>query len=174
MLWLVLILFMPETLKVTVVVSTKLKSNSPVFKSLRTEVERMMPVQVEWRDLGRDPEELLDNPVVLKILGRCRSTGANTIGSSGPMGWTAKVDGEVLPFVFVDCDIVTKALGDTTQAQYGTALGRVVVHELYHALTRTGVHGEGLMKGVVDIHRLTSPGLKLTQRQIEEIRRTLK
>jgi hypothetical protein len=66
----------------------------------------------------------------------------------GPLGWVYLVDGQILPFVFVDCDRIARALwpelrGRTPserRQKMARAISRVVAHEPTHIVTQNSNH----------------------------------
>ena len=85
------------------------------------------------------------------------------------LGSTFTSDGEILPFGRVECDRIRASLQRVShfnaqegQRQLGQAMGRVVVHELYHMLSRSAVHTkEGLTKPSLSSSELTANAAKL-------------
>jgi hypothetical protein len=75
----------------------------------------------------------------------------------GPLGWVYLVDGQILPFVFVDCDRIARALwpelrGRTPserRRKIARAISRVIAHELTHIITQDPKH---LPAGVQKAH----------------------
>jgi hypothetical protein len=74
----------------------------------------------------------------------------------GPLGWVYLVDGQILPFVFIDCDRIARALwpelrGRTPaerRQKMARAISRVVSHELTHIITQNPNHlPAGAQKG---------------------------
>lgn len=94
--------------------------------------------------------------------------GITLRGVGGPMGVTAVQGGRVLPFVTVDVERVRDALsrGQTRMhpdAQLGRALGRVLAHELYHALSGSLEHDqEGVAKASLSSDELSLGHLRLS------------
>jgi len=80
-------------------------------------------------------------------------------GSGNTLGWTAKQDGKILPEVFADCVQVRDFLGDSRYL--GQALGRVLAHEIFHAVTKRESHTLGLNSRAFSREDLEGPGLIL-------------
>ena len=90
--------------------------------------------------------------VVVKFRGNCVSTivedalPRERVGSS--LATTAVSNGQVLPFVEVDCDRTRRLIAPglahlpsgARATLFGRALGPVLAHELYHVLARTRDH----------------------------------
>lgn len=91
------------------------------------------------------------------------------------LGRTEVSEGRVLPFVRIFCNevrafvpIVSRTPG---QKLYGRALGRVVVHELYHALLATVDHAHaGIAHSVQSGRDLTREKLMLDAGSIQRLR----
>jgi hypothetical protein len=115
-------------------------------------------IQVAWRlvseNQGNEPFERL---VVVKFIGQC---GCGRILPATRdilvLGTTSVVDGRVLPYSQIRCDSVRRLLPDaefapnrqTGDATLGKVLGKVLAHELYHAILGTRHHSvSGLAKG---------------------------
>jgi len=81
------------------------------------------------------------------------------------LGWTVKQDGEILPEVFADCAQVRDLLGDSRFL--GQALGRVLAHEIFHAVTKRESHTLGLNSRTFSREDLESPGLLLPARDLK-------
>jgi hypothetical protein len=80
-----------------------------------------------------------------------------------PLAMAYSSDGQVLHFGEVECDRVRRCLQRITrgvhpeqhQAQYGTALGIVVAHEIYHMIAGAKAHTkEGLTKASLSAREL--------------------
>ncbi len=90
----------------------------------------------------------------MRLAGRC---SAGRVGDFRPgdlpvqtsLGWTYVVDGDVIPHSVVDCDAVARTVAEMRgrlapppflQAYYYRLAGRVLVHEMLHALLATTEH----------------------------------
>ncbi len=115
--------------------------------------------------------------VIFKMKGSCTMQPTMPVGAMsderGPLAMTFMANGEMLPFANVDCNRVRTSLerilgrGASRQheKQYGTALARVMAHELYHMLSRSSVHDEdGITKKALTSREL-SEGRLLFSRQ---------
>jgi hypothetical protein len=73
---------------------------------------------------------------------------ATAQAAAGPVGWVYLVDGQILPFVFIDCDRTARALwpelrGRTSserRQKMARAISRMVAHELTHIVTQNPNH----------------------------------
>jgi hypothetical protein len=125
---------------------------------MKREVEALMEgagYSVSWRspgDFGQDEGGAA--VIVSEFQGVCEVPRPGTILAPPEAGAilasTAVSDGEVLPFIGVDCATVARLLAPALPNEaarrnflYGRALGRVVAHELFHALTGTREHDQG-------------------------------
>lgn len=123
---------------------------------LRREAEALLQqagYSIEWRD-SRDRRSLdAANLVVVQLSGDCSApSGAGVtaapISSGRSLATTAVQDGAILPFTRVDCgalrSILAPALDREPPARrsflLGRAMGRLIAHELYHALAQTADH----------------------------------
>ena len=123
------------------------------FEAMKEEVAAALAVaglQVQWRPLRSSRgESTPGDVVVLSFTGKCRMNDLFLPRvESGPLGWTYMEDGHISPFSSVDCDrirkfinpLVTGAGPDDRETLLGRALGRVVVHELYHVFSDSRGH----------------------------------
>jgi len=106
---------------------------------------------MEGRDVGPKPSHLLN----LHFYGACSGAGYEPPSDGLALAWTVKDHGgEVLPFIGLDCDLTRGITGQQADPIFGRALGYLVAHEIFHALTRTVRHGRGLMKSKLCTHDL--------------------
>lgn len=141
-------------------------------------------LKMNWRKLKENRgTEAFDGLVVVRFKGKCHvqpwpdepATGKITLAS------TIVSEGQVLPFTEVECEAVRKTLvysGTTCdqerQCAFGRALGRVLAHELYHALARTTLHaGKGLAKATQSLRDLIAVPMRFNADDSEAIRRGL-
>jgi hypothetical protein len=106
-----------------------------------------------WKSIeGQDRVEVSRRLVVATFQGLCDTRGlpAATF-HDGSLGRTHMTDGNVLPYMDVDCDRIrgflrTLLMLTAPLERYqtlGRAMGRVFAHELYHVLGQTKHHGAG-------------------------------
>jgi hypothetical protein len=135
----------------------------------------------DWRSIkdvrsGESFREL----VVVKFKGRCETTGPSydelgPLGKGRPLAYTRISDGHVLPFSDVECDTIRSYIGAKRDADLGTALGRVVAHELYHMLVRTTAHSEtGVERAFHTRKDLTAEQFHFSPRESETLRALLR
>lgn len=126
--------------------------------------------QVHWRDPQASTSAADGDLVIVDLRGSCESPSRP---ESRPgiiqLGSSAVADGKVLPFTWVDCTQLVRALEPhMTQEQreqrdsvYGRAMARVLAHEFYHVLMHTLVHtARGLSKARLEPTDLLSENAK--------------
>jgi len=135
------------------------KPGSGFVKDLRREVEaifRPAGLDMHWEVLDqRTQPKTYDRIVVVEMRGACNLGLINQAGGPAQersrLGSTRVQEGEVLPFSMVDCDQIARAVwnsrGNATgrlllPVTYRRLTGRVMAHELLHALLRTRDHRE--------------------------------
>ncbi len=124
---------------------------------------RKMGVTVSWRR-GDASELARPGEVRVILLDRAAdSSGKAILGATPPRF-------EVAPFVWVHVPSVRAAIGLDLRGQAFTmsppasralaiAIGRVVAHELVHALAPSVPHGTGLMSAMLTRRQLTAPSI---------------
>ena len=156
---------------------------------MKSEFERIMrpaAANVEWRML-RDVagNEVFHEIVVVRFQGSCEADGIKN-DSLKPrfLGGTEDEDGELLPFSKVDCRELLAMLslepsvhaGSTFHVQLllGRAMGRVLAHEVYHAVLKTARHGErGIAKSPFTGAELFGAELRFDVAQIDRLNAAL-
>jgi hypothetical protein len=149
----------PPHRKLVVYLKTAPGQPAPPAEEMKREVDALMDgagYSVSWRspaDYGRDEGDA--SVIVSELRGTCQAPRLGMMLEPPPAGATLAStvvsDGNVLPFILVDCATVTGLLAPALPNEaatrrnflYGRALGRVVAHELFHALTRTREHDDG-------------------------------
>lgn len=145
-----------------------------VVSAMKTEFVRIYvatPYQFQWRSSETVQEgESFDNLTVVRVTGTCAADPSPLYDERGPLGLTHVTDGDVLPFVSLDCDRLRTALrsdlygrdAPAWRLMFGRALGRVLAHEMYHVLAHTEKHGKtGVTKGSLSARELTAPDLQM-------------
>jgi hypothetical protein len=137
---------------------------------------------VDWRQLSENKgTEAFAGLVVVRFKGRCHARPWVDEAEPGKvaLGHTIVQEGHVLPFTEINCEQVRKTLpylgthcDHERQNALGRALGRVVAHELYHALARTTEHtGKGLGRATQSLRDLVTGTLRFSPDDSEAIRR---
>ena len=173
----------PHTL--TIVVAPDAVDSSRSLAELKLETSRLVsPADYSFAWLSRDQAALGDSfehLVVVHFQGACRSTGTADppVVEAGSLATTAVSNGQVLPFVTVDCDrirrLVAPALAPlpsgAREIVFGRALGRVLAHELYHVLAQTTLHKfHGVSKPCFRLADLVSTGFRFDAASLVQMR----
>jgi hypothetical protein len=130
----------------------------PPIQEMQREVKTLMQTagyRIEWRDSASSKRDVSDASVfVLQLRGVCqapeRPSAVEPLGKSVSLASSAVVDGEVLPFSWLECETLARLLapslakepGAKREYLYGRAMGRLVAHELLHVLTNTRGHDD--------------------------------
>ena len=155
-----------------------------VAEAMRAEVESILApatLPLEWRPLAEFRSETVSSAVVVAHFeGRCDVGGlAMRDNAPGSLGWTEISDGKILPFMHVDCARVRTFLQSTLlgyhsrdrERLYGRALGRVLAHELYHAIAVTREHGaRGVAKEDYSVKDLLAASFPMHEKEIGALR----
>jgi hypothetical protein len=158
-----------------------------VVNAMKSEIrEILQPAQLDLTFQGSGDAgslEALRRIVLVRFQGVCQSGwSADPIQLHQPslldypaLGRTEVSDGRVLPFVHIFCNEVRAFVPTVSttprERMYGRALGRVVVHELYHALLSTVEHAHaGVARSVQSSRDLTREKLTLDLTSIERLR----
>jgi len=133
-------------------------------------------VSLEWYPLeGLSHLGQPDAVVAVRFTGSCEwkwTTSARPV--SGALAWTARVDGELQPFITLDCPRIAALAGVPSYALLGQALGRVLAHELYHYLTQQTAHTHTvLFRADFRPRDLLEPGLKFDPSEVAALRQAL-
>lgn len=155
---------------------------------MRKEASRILcfeGVRFDWRGmeyLGRGSH--WDRVVVVRFTQR-GTAGIALKGEGGSFGTTVVSDGKVLPFISLDAQRIQAAVQRSSAGRlratdgnlYGQALGRVLAHELYHALSGSQQHDDdGVTKAALNGDELAAGSLELhpaaRTRLMDALRRT--
>ncbi len=104
------------------------------------------------------------NMIEVQLLGRCDGRPQVVFGvSEGPLGWVERVDGEIRPFISIDCARLAQVLH---QAMIGLnkaerervmtrAIAHVLIHEWIHIATQSTAHrSRGIMQSSLSVSEL--------------------
>lgn len=129
-----------------------------------------------------DQNEPLGNLLVVRFKGQCVMSSLPALFDElGPYAITHVSDGEVLPFSEVACDRVRVSIQSAMSADQrkqkdwvlGRALGRVLAHEVYHALAKTKHHGtSGVARTSLSREELLSPRLDMHPLELAKLRKS--
>ncbi|HEY3440064.1 MAG TPA: hypothetical protein VGK29_04910 [Paludibaculum sp.] len=154
--------------------------------TFRLETERLLEgagVEVSWRTPGQaEWHETFHRVVVLKFRDGCTPARTMERGRVSVLGRTFVTDGQVLPFIELDCRLVQEdtytghcqASSSACAARLGRALARVAAHEICHVLTTSGAHDkQGIMKPSFDHRDLCGAELSFSPGTVQRLRRSL-
>lgn len=145
----------PAADSVTIVLSAQQNASKLSIAVLEQELSGISDLNLDLKllrteDLTTGIE--LDRPVQVRLMGRCNLAGAPEKASRrpGPYAWAHVSDGQVLPFIEVDCDRIRHALFSTMWGEdfqhrdflLGRALARIIAHELHHVVHSEVHHSE--------------------------------
>lgn len=126
--------------------------------------------------LDRNPRLLRSNEVLageefghvvqVKLLGRCDVVQqAYRPLKPGPLGWVLRVQGEIQPYIYIDCTRMAQTLNATTLGMSNDArmramtqaMAHVLVHEWIHIATQNGGHtAHGISQAQLSVNELVS------------------
>ncbi len=165
----------------------KTPPETAVVSVMKSEIREILgPAQLDltFQGLGdADSLERFQKIILVRFQGVCQAgwsvdpvqLNQPALLDSPALGRTEISGGRVMPFVHIFCNEVrafVPAVSKTPQDQvYGRALGRVVAHELYHALLSTVEHAHaGIARSVQSARDLTREKLTLDPASIERLR----
>ncbi len=137
------------------------KSSSRLFlKQLKTETDSLLApagVELAWRSRG-SRDAVNGRSLSLRLEGRC-DDALSAARVDGPLGWTQVLDGAPTSSMVIDCDRVRAAIAPLVESEpqarreleLGSAVARVLAHEIYHAISGRLEHGT---------HELTKASLR--------------
>jgi hypothetical protein len=142
---------------------------TPLFEAVRTSVAEE---KIQGLDGAADfvrgdkivPGTLIDKPVVVYLHGDCQLQPLpKRTAYSVPLGWVRIEQGQIEPFIHVDCTRIGQVIGvqaqgldeDARNRMMARAVSRVIVHEWVHVARQSAEHGRnGITKahfGVEDL-----------------------
>jgi hypothetical protein len=160
---------------------------------MKLELGRLMTTagyRVEWRDArvsGR--ETAMGDLAFVELRGACGLPMGSAISESlrksasfatSSFATTSVSDGRVLPFSSVNCASLSQALvahlasepGARRDYLYGRAMARVLAHELYHVLARSGDHAhQGIARASFTANDLLTERFDFEQTTLAQLRR---
>ena len=156
---------------------------------MESEFERiMLPAvpRIEWRRVDDiTGSETFHQIVLVRFIGSCKADGLRAdLVKSRDLGTTSEQNGYPLPFSRIDCQVILALLprqppGTSENTLYiqlllGRAMGRVLAHEVYHAVLRTSDHAtSGVAKSRLTPPELFGANLKFESAQIERLNAAL-
>jgi len=156
---------------VTVLLDFEAPHSEASVAALQQEAQRLLGeagirIQVGMRD-ETPPSAVFEKLLLFHMKGRCAMDPYPVLfDERGPLAMTYTSNGVILPFGEIRCDQVKISLKRTfTGSDYqhgdallGTALGRVLVHEMYHILAGTGTHtSHGVTRECLSSEALRAP-----------------
>ena len=143
-------------------------------------------LHLDWRTVHDAAQYTFSDLVVVQFKGACiiepDPNLGDELGPARPLAFTYITDGAMQPFGEVVCDQVAATVrsamwgGDFAIADVllGRALGRVLVHELVHMLTKSEEHGrEGVAKPALSGKQLIAGSLPLSPADLERLKKNL-
>ena len=153
-----------------------------VLEAIQSELDTIMVpagLHFDWHPLADAGGRVSSQLAVIHFKGQCDTEDLRPEwGYPGPLGWTHISDGEILPFIDINCEglrlFVQRYLvgvpTDHREAVYGRALARILAHELYHFLANTKGHGGGLAKAAYSAEELLAQSFRFGKREYESLR----
>jgi hypothetical protein len=147
----------PPLQKITILLRFEHPESAVSRQIMQTEIQSLLGRSVSFR-FGTEIGALdltLGRLVAFRIRGYCSMNRPVDDRRTGlALGSTFVSDGSVLPFGEVECDRIRASIQRVShvnlpegQRQLGQAMGRVILHELYHMLSGSSIHTkEGLTK----------------------------
>lgn len=145
----------------TVVFYAESKVEGPIwpaiFSALHQELAREnheypLPEKAQLLRAGSvGPGQEFEQVIQVHLVGRCDVVQqAYRPLPRGPLGWVLRVNGQIQPFVYVDCTRLAQYLDPMTLGMNGEqrthtmaeAVARVLVHEWIHIATQSGTHSD--------------------------------
>ncbi|HEY6345803.1 MAG TPA: hypothetical protein VIY49_30295 [Bryobacteraceae bacterium] len=147
----------PPKREVLVYLKTSADQPAPPLEEMKREAGAIMEsagYSLSWRNLPNPGGAVDAMVVVVELRGICRAPRLgeplDPLLQPASLASTAIVDGEVLPFSWVECETLSRMLapalskyGVPQDYLYGRAMGRLVAHELFHILTMSADHDDG-------------------------------
>jgi len=154
-----------------------------VVEAIESELDQIMlpaGIRLDWHPLTDAGGRVSSQLAVIHFKGDCDIQDLRPEwGYPGPLGWTHISDGEILPFIDVNCEGVRLFVQrnliaipvETRESVYGRALARVLAHELYHFLANTKGHaGGGLAKAAYSAEELVARSFRFGKKEYECLR----
>lgn len=155
---------------VTIVYQFNDSTPALVLQGIKDEIQRVLEpsaLLLQWRERSDvSGSDSMRNLVVVDFRGQCQKESvASAPNADLPLGRARTINGEVLPFIEIDCGQVQSFLhsslagrpGQNTNLNLGRALARVLAHELYHVLAGTMVHSRtGIAQSSLSVADLVS------------------
>jgi hypothetical protein len=164
---------------------THFQQNPPaaLFASIQSELAVIMTpagLHFDWHPLADAAGRISSQLAVIHFRGACdvADLKPDTV-YPGPLGWIHVMDGEILPFIDVNCDAIRLFVQHDLSAvpaggreeAFGRAVARVLAHELYHLLANTKAHkSSGVGKAAYSVGDLLSQTFRFDKRECSSLR----
>jgi hypothetical protein len=171
----------------TVVLSFKGTHSEQSITYMQREAEVILQpagLSLDWKMAQEAARSNYSDLVVVRFKGTCKVEPIPFVYDElGPLAFTFSADGTVQPFGEVACDKVAASVRSAMwgsdvrnpELLLGRALGRVLVHELVHMLTRSGEHArDGVERSALSGQQLIATSLPLSVADLARIRRSQK
>jgi hypothetical protein len=148
----------PAAADVDVYLKTGPGISPAVLDEMKSELALLMQgigARFEWRAVKESGADTSSGfAVVVELRGQCgvpwHGDWTQPVKNGRPLASSAVVDGDILPFSWVDCAALNRLVGPAIEDQpgalrdfmYGRAVGRLLAHELYHVLMQTADHAQ--------------------------------
>jgi hypothetical protein len=168
-----------------VILYTQFQQDPPaqVVQAIEHELDAIMQptgLQFSWHALSEPSHQVSSQLAIVHFKGECNAERLKQdLGFPGPLGWTHISNGQIIPFIDVNCDglrifverdllTVNPANRDTV---FGRAAARVLAHELYHLLGNTRGHTSGgVGKAAYSVQELLAPVLHFGKKECDSLR----
>jgi hypothetical protein len=149
-----------------------------VMDAMRNELDEIMVpagLRFDWISLAEAGRHVTPELAVIHFKGECDTQGLRPEwGYPGALGWTSVSDGQIQPFIDIDCEgvrlLLERDLIGTPEPRrdpaFGRAIARILAHELYHFLANTRKHtGTGIAKAVFTPEDLLAQTLRFGEKE---------
>jgi hypothetical protein len=126
-------------------------------------------LRFHWGELKKSAGQSFSNVVVARFHGACTLDGMKPLEEkAGPFGWAHVTDGQVLPFIEIQCDRIRQSAFSAMWGEdyrkrdelMGRAVARVLAHEFEHVLRNKCEHAShGIFKESLSGRSLISRNL---------------
>jgi hypothetical protein len=154
-----------------------------VLDAIEDELEAIMSpagLHFVWHPLTDAGGRVAAQLAVVHFRGECDAAGLRPESRlPGPLGWTHISDGEILPFIDINCegirifvqrDLICVRNADREKA-FGRGVARVLAHELYHLLANTRIHASsGIAKAYYSVGELLAETFQFGRKECESLR----
>jgi len=154
-----------------------------VLDAIQDELDLIMApagLHFGWFPLSQAGSRVSAQLAVVHFKGECDAEELTPDGGyPGPLGWTHISDGEILPFIDVNCagvrifvqrDLLAMPAA-TREGAFGRAIARILAHELYHLLANTRSHaGKGVARAYYSVTDLLAQTLQFGRKESDALR----